>query len=95
MCLSFLCTHLFSRGSGPLFVRGPLHFSVQALLRAVVCLLRGYGRFLFDTFDVIGKQLQFEPLPLSRANRLQFNNHTRAAARSVRLGPLQGSIAKR
>jgi hypothetical protein len=48
MCLSFLCTHLFSRGSGSLFVRGPLHFSVQGFLRAVGRLLRGGGLFFSD-----------------------------------------------
>jgi len=81
---------------GRSFVRGPLHFSVQGFLRAVVCLLRAGGRFLSDAFDVAGARVIARALTsLLRESSFQFSSHTSAAAHPVRLGPLPGSIAKR
>src|ERR1700730_11390421 len=56
--VSFLyLVHLFSRGRGPSFVKEPRRFSVQALLRAVMCLLRGGCSFLFDASGIAGARV--------------------------------------
>src|ERR1700730_8037992 len=80
---SFLhLVHLFSRGRGPSFVKEPRRFSVQAVSRAALCVLRGGGRFLFDASGVARARVTTRALTsLPHKSRPQSNNHPRAAAR--------------
>ena len=80
LCLFLVARIYFLVEEGHPLSKEPWHFSVQALLRAVLCLLRGGGRFLSNASGLAlrGQELQLGPLLLSVRIPFPFKNHTSA-----------------
>ena len=68
LCLFLSARIYFLVEEGHPLSKEPWHFSVQALLRAVLCLLRGGGRFLSNGSGTVGASIASRAFASFRAN---------------------------